>query len=652
MIASTRLLLLGSPPLRRALTGAGRFLALTAAAALLSAGGPTLRAQSEVVVDVADPEARYRDLSDLGPGTAGPFVARQGMVATSSLHASVAALETLRAGGNAFDAAVVAQFVLTVTEPYASGIGGGLFALGYVAEEGAVFALDGREESPAAFGPEQFRDEEGEIVPFRERATGGNAAGVPGTVAACARLLETRGTLSLAEAVAPAVRLAREGFPASDLFAANVKSHWDRISQFPESARLFGRGDGEPLEAGDLFRNPDLADTLERIGAEGAADFYSGEIARDIVAAVRESLLRPGVMTLEDLAAYRAVERRPVESDYRGYRIVGMPPPSSGGISLGLMLNLLEATGFHELERHSADSLHRFIDAQNLAFADRNRYLADADFAEVPGEALLDKDYARRRAESLGLEQAAEVPAEHGEAGAPYWHESASARRSGGPGQLADGGLAGFREESESTTHFSVVDKDRNLVAVTSTIEQHFGCGIVVPGRGFLLNNQLTDLDAEPADAEPPSVNAPEAGRRPRRSAVDAAEDEPAGGKRPRSSMTPTLVFREGEPYLVLGSPGGSRIIGITLNVLVGVLDHGLDPQAAVNGPRVVARNGSAELERALHDDDDLREELEGRGFGTVRASSFGSVQAILVGDDGRLHGAADPRREGIALGY
>jgi len=612
---------------------------------------PAPSARAEVVVDVADPEARFRDLSDLGPGAAGPFVARQGMVATSSLHASVAALETLRAGGNAFDAAVVAQFVLTVTEPYASGIGGGLFALGYVAAEDAVFALDGREESPAAFGPEQFLDEGGEVVPFRDRATGGNAAGVPGTVAACARLLETRGTLTLAEAVAPAVRLAREGFVVSDLFAANVKSHWDRISQFPESARVFGREDDGPLQAGDHYRNPDLAETLERLGSEGAADFYSGEIARDIVDAVRESLLRPGVMTLEDLEAYRAVERRPVESDYRGYRIVGMPPPSSGGITMGLMLNLLEATGYHELPRGGADSLHRFVDAQNLAFADRNRYLADADFAEVPGEALLDKDYARSRAESLDLERAAAVPAAPGEAGAPYWHESAFLPADGRPDALAAGILAEFRAESESTTHFSVVDKDRNLVAITSTIEQHFGSGVVVPGRGFLLNNQLTDLDAEPADADPPSVNAPEAGHRPRRSALDEA-GETSGGKRPRSSMTPTLVFREGEPYLVLGSPGGSRIIGITLNVLVNVLDHGLDPQAAVNAPRVVARNGAAELERTYHDDEALRGELEERGFGTVRASSFGSVQAILIGDDGRLYGGADPRREGIALGY
>lgn len=268
----------------------------------------------------------------------------------------------------------------------------------------------------------------------------------------------------------------------------------------------------------------------------------------------------------------------------------------------------------------------------------------------MPARALLDKEYARRRVSGLGLEKAAVVPALPGEVGAPYWNESASSGKSGR--LLAGTSPANSREESESTTHFSIIDQHRNVVAVTSTLEAHFGCGVVVPGRGFLLNNQLTDFDVKPADAEPPPANAPESGRRPRRSAIGVEERTSPGGKRPRSSMTPTIVFRDGIPFLVLGSPGGSRIIGTTLNVLVGILDHGLDPQASINSPRVIALNGPAELEPALHGNVALHEDLANRGFTIVPGGPVGSVQAILVGDDGLLYGGADPRREGIALGY
>lgn len=583
--------------------------------------------------DAAEPGER---LQQLGPGATGPFRARHGMVSTSSHHATLAGLETLRAGGNAFDAAAVVQFVLAVAEPYASGIGGGLFAVAYDAERQQVIAVDGREEAPRAFHPDAFLDDDGQVIPFRERATGGNAVGVPGTLAATAYMLEAQGTLTLAEALQPAIRLARQGFIVTEPFARNAQAHWDRLEHYPASTQLFGRGGGAPLQAGDRFRNADLARTLELIAEHGIAVFYEGELAEDIVAAVQDDPHRPGVLADDDLANYRPVRREPVSVSYRGYAVYGMNMPTSGGTTLGLMLNLLQASDFADHPFASVDSVHRMVDSQNLAFADRNRYMADADFVDVPVADLLDPAYAQQRTEPLDPDRALSTPVDAGQ-------PSGAAPRSS---IVPDDG------EGLSTTHFSIVDRDRNVVSITSTIEQHFGSAMVVPGRGFLLNNELTDFNANARDADGNLVpNAPEGGRRPRRTALgDAADSE--GGKRPRSSMSPTLVLRDGEPYLALGSPGGSRIIGITLNVLVNVLDHGMDVQAAVNAPRIIARNGPPELETPLHEKHDLVRNLEERGFDVDRINAAGSVQAIRIAPDGWLHGAADPRRHGLVVGY
>lgn len=587
--------------------------------------------------EAADPEAPRRQFSPrLGPGPTGPFEARHGMVSTSSHPATVAGVETLRAGGNAFDAAAVVQFLLAVSEPYASGIGGGMFAVLYDADQQAIVCIDGREEAPRAFDSDAFRDEDGAIIPFRQRATGGNAVGVPGTLAATAYLLERHGTLTLAEALEPAIRLARRGFIVTEPFARNLAAHWDRLQRYPASKALFGREGGGPLQAGDHFRNPHLAETFELIAEHGIAAFYDGPLAEAIVAAVRDDPHQPGVLTLDDLANYRAVRREPVAVRYRDYEVYGMNMPTSGGTTLGLMLNLLETTDFADHPWGSAASIHRLVDVQNLAFADRNRYLADADFADVPVAGLLDQDYAAKRAAMLHADRAAATPVEPGQ---PAGADAAQS-------------FAPPSEGGRSTTHFSIVDRDRNVVAITSTIEQHFGSAMVVPGRGFLLNNELTDFDADARDADGQLVpNAPEGGRRPRRTALgDAAAT--VGGKRPRSSMSPTIVLREGEPYLALGSPGGSRIIGITANVLVNVLDHDMDVQAAVNAPRIVARNGPAELETPLHADEALRAALHDRGFEVRDAGLVGSVQVIQIGRDGWLRGAADPRRHGLVIGY
>jgi gamma-glutamyltranspeptidase/glutathione hydrolase len=596
-----------------------------------------VQAQVANAVHISDPEVARQVADFFGPGATGSYRARNGMVTSASMHATAAGLEILRAGGNAFEAAVAVQLALTVAEPYASGIGGGLLCVAWDAGKKRTFTLDAREEAPEATGLERFQKPDGSFPPFREMFTGANAAGVPGTVAACHRLLREHGSMTLAQVAAPAIRLAREGFPIPEIFAANLAAHWDRLQKFPETARLFESENGGPLRQGERHRNPALADTLERLAKVGAEDFYTGEIARDLVDSVRADPVNPGVMSPEDLAGYRAVEREPLEYRFGEWTLRGMRTPSAGGVTLGMMLGLLERSDFDSQPLLSAGAIVRLVDAQNVAFADRDRWLGDADFADVPLRGLLDAGYLEERAKLMGGDKAAVTPVK---AGMPPGATQAHAAPAGSGG------------ESESTTHFTVVDQFRNIVCVTSTIEQHFGCGVTVRGRGFLLNNQLTDFNIRDhmLDGEP-SPNRIEGGRRPRRGAAGADKDSP-GGKRPRSSMTPTIVFRDGEPVLALGSPGGSRITGVTLNVLLNILSYGMDPQQAVNLPRVIARNGAAELETPLFRDEPLRRALEERGLKVVDAQAAGCVQVVLLGADGWLLGAADPRREGMALGY
>ncbi len=591
---------------------------------------------SSVIVNEADPEAR-REIGDrFGPGASASYYARSGMVTSSSNHATLAGLEILRAGGNAFDAAAAVQMVLCVTEPYASGIGGGLFAMGYKSDSGEVFSLDSREESPEGFSSDRFLDDKGKLIGFRKRHTGGNPVGIPGTVAGFFRILEEHGTMSFAEISQPAIRIARDGFRVPEIFALNLSHHWDRIVLFPEAKRLYGRPDGTPLQAGDLLRSPDLADTLALIGKEGVDVFYRGEIARDIVASVQNDPVQPGLLSMEDLDRYRTVARAPIAVEFGEYSVYGMPMPSSGGTTLGLMLNMLQAHGFEGLKWGTAETFNLMLNIQNIAFADRNHYMADADFVDVPVAGLLDPAYGAKRASFIDSEKAVATPI------APGVPANASVSMINFP----------LPEESETTTHFSVVDRDRNVVAITSTIEQHFGSGIVVAGRGFLLNNQLTDFDARLRDKNGNlGVNRSTPELLPRRTAI-GEEAKLLGGKRPRSSMTPTIMLKDGAPYVVMGSPGGSRIIGVVFNVLVNSMVFGFDLQKAINAPRVIGRNGPPEMESPLYRNEKLREEMKEKGFDIVDSKAAGSVQAIRINDNGWLEGAADPRREGLALGY
>lgn len=573
-----------------------------------------------------------------GPGSTGAAVAANGMVSTANRYATLAGLETLRAGGNAVDAMAVVQFVLNVAEPYASGIGGGNFIMIYDAASGEVIAIDGREEAPEAYSPDIFLDDQGEPVPFNDRSTGGNPVGVPGTLAATARALEEYGTISLEEALEPAIELARRGFVVDTPFALAIAADTERIALFEATAALYLDEDGQPLAAGDIFSNPDLADTLELIAQQGIEVFYEGEIAEDLVAAVQNAEFNPGVMELTDLAGYRAVRREPVSTTYRGYEVYGMNMPTSGGTTLMMMLNTLEGIDLPSMEWGSLSHIHRIAGAQNLAFADRNAYMGDADFVDVPVAGLLDKGYARERRGLMQLFNAIPTPVDPGtppeveeEETTTRWHDDT---------------------EGISTTHFSIVDGAGNLVSVTTTIERFFGSGVVVPGRGFLLNNELTDFESQGVDAEGNIIpNGPEGGKKLRRTAL-GEDAETEGGKRPRSSMSPTLVLRDGQPFMAVGSPGGSRIIGYTLNTILNVVDFDMELQEAVNASRAVARNGRIDLEPGLYADAALVAGLQAKGFEVGDLGWGGSVQAVMVGEDGLLYGAADPRREGLALGF
>jgi gamma-glutamyltranspeptidase / glutathione hydrolase len=354
--------------------------------------------------------------------------------------------------------------------------------------------------------------------------------------------------------------------------------------------------------------------------------------------AVQNDEVNPGVLERADLEAYQ-----PVQGSYRGYEIFSMAPPTSGGTALVQMLHILEDYDLAQLGWDNPERIHLFNEAQKVAFADRNRYLADADWVDVPVTGLVSKEFAAERRELIDPEQALPAPVDYGD---PWAYQTSSIR----PPILA-GSLHG--DEGYHTTHFSVIDSGRNMVSITSTIERFWGSGLTVPGRGFLLNNQLTDFDAAPVHEDgTPVANRPEGGKQPRRTALDAADT--LGGKRPRSSMTPTLVLRDGQPFMAVGSPGGSRIFGIVLNVVTNVIDHDMDPQEAITAARIVNRGGAMEIEADLYDaNPELIEALEALGHEVARQEPFGGAHAVMVDPEtGRLLGGADPRREGHLAGY
>jgi gamma-glutamyltranspeptidase/glutathione hydrolase len=587
----------------------------------------------------APPDAgAYPEPADVPRYMPKAVLGEKAMVSAAHPLAARAGVDVLKAGGNAIDATVAVQMALNVVEPQSSGIGGGCFIVYYDARERKAYCLDGREEVPAGARRSDFLDEQGKEQ--RDALTGGLPVGVPGTVAAMWLAHQRWGKLSMPQLLEPAIRLAEDGTGVTPRLAVSIAANQSRFLKFPSSRAAFLRPDGSLPEIGELRKQPDLARTFRLLAQQGPKFFYEGEIARDIVAAVQNAPYQPGHLTLDDLRSYRPLWREPVRFSYRGYEIVSMPSPSSGGITLGLTLGILETVDLKAMRRGTIEELDALARAGATAFADRNAYLGDQDWwPALAMRDLLRPERVKERAKAAWAFTPGRPAAPGPRPGATGAHESPAL-------PVGDGAFA----EGENTTHFSVVDAEGNVVSCTTTIEHGMGSGLVVPGRGFLLNNELTDFDLGRAEGP----NALDTSRRPRPTAVPP--EERPGGKRPRSSMTPVIVFKDGKPYLTVGSPGGSQIIGVVAQVLVNVLDYGLDMQSAVNAPRLSSRNGPLALEVLYPKRKSLEDALRSRGWQVRKLTPWyevwGGVHGIRIRDDGKLEGGADPRREGAVRGY
>jgi len=549
-----------------------------------------------------------------GVGRHAPARADRHMVAAAHPQAVAAGLQMLRAGGSAADAAVAVQLVLNLVEPQSSGIGGGAFLLHHDGATRKTIAYDGRESAPAAATEKLFLRVDGTPMKFFDAVVGGRSVGTPGTVALLTAVHEAHGRLPWPRLFEPAIALAEKGFTVNARLAGLLQGErGGRLRTYAPAAAYFFPG-GEPLKAGDVVTNKPFAETLRAIAGQGPSVFYTGAIARDIAAAVQGAAGNPGLLTEADLAAYRVIERAPVCYPYRGHRVCGMGPPSSGALTVGQILGILEHFDLPGLGPANSDSWHLIAEASKLAFADRARYMADADFAPVPIKGLLDPAYLTARAQAIVLDKTLATPAA---AGNPPWR---------GGSRFAPDASQG----RPGTSHISVVDGDGNAVSMTTTIEGAFGSQLMV--RGFLLNNELTDFSFPPARYNRPIAN----------------RVEP--GKRPRSSMAPTMVFDSGGKLeLVIGSPGGSRIIGYVVQTLVAVLDWGLDIQAAIDLGHVVNRNGVTDFEAGTQAVL-FQPGLAARGHEVHTRDLNSGLHGIAVTPDG-LRGGADPRREGVARG-
>jgi len=543
---------------------------------------------------------------------------RGGAVATVSDEASRAAIEILDGGGNAVDAAVAAAATLGVTDPFSCGIGGGGFMLIYAARDRRVIAIDHREAAPASAHPDMFRNADGSEMAWKAAVASSLSVGVPGTVRGWHEALARYGTMGLAQVLAPAIRVAEEGFTVGPDFHRINTANEAKFARFSSASALYLR-DGKALPPGTHFRNPDLARTYRDIARGGVKAFYEGPIAASMVAAVNHPPLNPGTsvisggLTMADLKDYEARIRQPIRSTYRGYEIYGMPAPSSGGIAIAQALNLLES--FELAGRPRAEIEHLYLEASRLAFADRNAYLADEEFVDVPKDGLLSKAYARERAQRIGATAAAGKVA----AGDPYaFEDDRSVPLRPQPSPLA--------QESMHTTHLAVSDREGNVVAYTFTIEDWGGSGIVVPGRGFLLNNELTDFDFRG-----PHPNVAEA------------------YKRPRSSMSPTIVLKDGAPAFTIGSPGGSTIITTVLQTLVNHIDLGMSLADALAAPRMSQRNGGATLVETLLNFPGSAQAraLEAKGHTWRETEQIGAANGIRFNADGTVTAVSEPLRHG-----
>ena len=540
-----------------------------------------------------------------------------GAVATVSEQASQSALAILNKGGNAIDAAVAAAATLGVTDPFSCGIGGGGFMMIYLAKEKRVITIDHREMAPASFTPTVFL-ENGKELDYDGAIATGTAVGVPGTVRGWHDALSRYGTMTFKQVLAPAIAVANRGFIVNETFNQLTAQNERKFQLFSTASALYLK-DGKALPVGTLLKNPGMAKAYGAIAAQGQKAFYSGPMARAIVAAVNQPpvapgvKLRPGSMTLADLANYESRIRRPLRTTYRGYDIYGMPLPSSGGVVIGEALNILEAYDLKSMPRASAE--HLYLEASRLAYADRNAYLADPEFVDAPVAGLLSKEYATKRRAQISADRAGGKVA----AGDPYpyQNDTSVALRPASVRTMA---------ESAHTTHLAVSDKEGNIVAYTFTIEAWGGSGIVVPGYGFLLNNEMTDFDFSG-----PHPNVPEP------------------GKRPRSSMSPTIVLRDGKPAFTVGSPGGATIISTVLQTIFNYVDLGMPMDRALNAPRLSQRNDvTTDIEPGMHGSAQTQA-LEKLGHKwTPKPEEIGAANALVFNRDGTVTAVSEGARHGI----
>ncbi len=525
------------------------------------------------------------------------------MATASKYEVSQVGAEIMAKGGNAVDAAVAMGFALGVCEPFTSGLGGGGLATIHTAE-GENFFIDFREVAPAAATLDLYVDASGENNGNTKE--GGLASGVPGEVAGLLYLLEHHGTMSREEVMEPAIRIANEGFTVSAYCANAISDAYEKTQKFPEMSKVYLDENGLPWEEGSVITNPDLGKALQLIADQGADVFYKGEIGEAMVATLAKY---DGVMTMEDLAGYEVHELKPVTGDYRGYTVISSPPPSSGGTHLIEILNILENFDMASMEVNSAEYVHLFAETFKLAFADRAKYMADTNFVTVPLGGLTSQAYADKRAQDIDLNVAMEQAAPDDPS--PYEHTD--------------------------TTHFSVADVNGNCVAITKTINYYFGSGVMVDGYGFMMNNQMDDFST---DSE--SVN----------------KIEP--GKKPLSSMSPTVVLKpDGSPFLVLGTPGGSRIFSGVAEVISRVIDSKMDLHTAISVPKIwnCSNKNNLQYENPLKGyeqyalTDETIAKLTEMGHGELKTAASGAFQCIMFMDDGTLYGTADPRQDGKAVG-
>ena len=538
-----------------------------------------------------------------------PIIANKGMVSSEHELASQVGVDILKAGGNAFDAAVAMGFALAVVLPNAGNIGGGGFMMVHDAKTGKDIALDFREVAPLAASRNMYLDDKGNVVDGKSLYTH-FAVGVPGSVAGLEHALKRWGSMPLAKVMAPAIALAEKGFPVSEPLAKILKQETKNMGQWPATKAIFWKN-GAPLKRGDVLVQKDLAKSLRLIAQQGSKAFYQGDIGKKIVA---EMAKHGGPITAQDLREYKPIEREPVRGTYRGYEIVTMPPPSSGGIHVVQLLNMMEQWPLNSWGHNSAQSVHHVSEAMKYAYADRSEYLGDPDFVKIPVKGLTSKAYAKSLVQKISADKAADAKAIKPGQPQPY--------------------------ESDQTTHLSVMDQRGNTVAMTYTLNTNFGSGIVATGTGIVLNNEMDDFSAKPGVPNAYGLVGGDA------NAIQAK-------KRPLSSMTPTFVLKDGKPWLVTGSPGGARIITTVLQVVSNSIDFGMNPAEASTALRFHQQWTPNELRVENGFSVDTIKLLQQKGQNLVVKPSMGRTQTIQRQADGEFWGYSDPRNpDGRAVGY